>query len=134
MTAQPILDHGPGFNSRYEPHEDTTIIQMVRENQLPSRIAKRLRRSLKSVQRRMDTLRKEGAIPAYSALRPALETNVVVRITEPPLRLRDDDALVRACRELGGFPRAVVTPIGTIWATSDNLPWQYGRAVQDIAA
>lgn len=126
MSAQPLPDYAPGFQSRYEPHEDTAIIQMVRENRLPNHIAKRLGRSLKSVQRRIDALRRDGAITSYNPIRRELQEDVNVTMT-PPLALRDDEDLVRACRQLGGFPRAVITPIGTIWATGDNLPWQYGR-------
>lgn len=131
MTALPVEEHGPGFQARYEPHEDTIIVQMIRENRVPSHIAARLGRSLKSVQRRIDVLRRDGAITAYNPIRRALQEEVNVTMT-PPLTLRDDDELVRLTRRLGGFPRAVITTIGTIWVAGDGRPWSYGRAITGV--
>lgn len=128
MIAQPILDHAPGWHSRYEPHEDTTIIQMVRENRLPGHIAKRLGRSSKSVQRRIDVLRREGSLTAYNPIRRALQEEKAVTMA-PPLTLRDDDALVAAVLAEGGFPRAVATAYGAAWAGPDGKPWRH-REVQ----
>lgn len=47
----------------------------------------------------------------------------------PPVRLGDDDALVRACLAQGGFPRAERTHIGTVWFGPGGEPWT-GAAVK----
>ena len=39
------------------------------------------------------------------------------------IALAGDDKLVRACLSEGGFPTAVETAIGTVWAGPDGLPW-----------
>lgn len=42
---------------------------------------------------------------------------------DPGIVLKGDADLVRACLALGGFPRAVKTAMGTIWAGPDGKPW-----------
>lgn len=42
----------------------------------------------------------------------------------PPITLHHDDELVSACLSQGGFPRAVRTSLGTVWASHDNKPWR----------
>lgn len=110
----------------YEPHEDTLIIRMVAGERTPADIAAAIGRSESSVEGRIYILRRSGAISGYSPRRRTLEVEKSISL-KPPLELRNDDELVARTRWMGGFPTAVVTSVGTIWANGDGLPWRYGR-------
>lgn len=40
---------------------------------------------------------------------------------------KQDAVLVAACLAQGGFPVAVQTSVGTVWAGPDGMPWKGAR-------
>jgi hypothetical protein len=63
-----------------------------------------------------------------------LKAEGVATFGGPPVTLHGDDKLVRACLAQGGFPRAVATSIGTVWAGPEGKPWAGARKTRKVRA
>ena len=86
-------------------------------------IATDLNRNYDSLCTHIGRLRKEGKLPPFAA-RTVQRHQMPGVDAVPALVLDDDETLVAACLAQGGFPRAVITRVGTIWAGHDGKPWR----------
>lgn len=105
----------------YSAEEDDLVVAMINDHASYRGIGKKIGRNEKSVAARVWRLRQEGRLRRTSKTRqigPGI-------VGEPALALMDDDLLVRTTLAEGGFPRAVATPIGTVWADHRGLLWQH---------
>ncbi len=68
-------------------------------------------------------LRRDGKLPGFTPRTVQRHQRPNVDAA-PALVLRDDVDLVAACLAQGGFPRAVITRVGTVWAGHDGRPWR----------
>lgn len=119
----------------YTRDEDAVIAKRMADNGSFEAIAEELGRPLTSVVNRYYLLRKSGVIPGYAPKRlSAAKKASPLEGLIPPLVLRNDRVLVGRTLTEGGFPRAVPTPVGTVWAAPDGRPWRHGRAVEGVAA
>ena len=88
-------------------------------------IAAALNRPTKSCTVRMVEVRRERKIP----VRPRSDKPDAERMADVrevlPVTLNDDAALVRLTLAEGGFPRAVITPHGTVWVGPDGKGWRH---------
>lgn len=57
-----------------------------------------------------------------------LNASGIPHLGDAGIALRDDAVLVRACLAQGGFPRAVKTSHGTVWAGPEGGLWKGVRA------
>ena len=118
----------------YSQSEDTMICRMNADGVSPDVIAAKIGRTGKAVQGRIYVLRREGAIPGYSPRRRVLEVSDRAVRMDPPIVLRDDDLLIRACTNEGGFPRAEVIDGRTYWLDWLDMGWRHRPPTQRRAA
>ena len=88
-------------------------------------IAHALNRSQASLTVHMVKVRRERNIPVRPrGDKPVAEASTYEQNVKP-ITLHGDDALVRLTLAEGGFPRAVITPVGTVWVGPENKPWRH---------
>lgn len=122
-------------NPDFAPDEDDRIAKRMEAGASFESIGTELGRSPRAIKNRFYLLRKAGLVPGYEPRRlAAMRAAPAIRDLTPPLRLRLDDDLVRYTLREGGFPRAVPTSIGTVWAAPDGMPWRHGRPVEGLSA
>lgn len=100
-----------------------------------AKIAEKLGRSRWSVEKRLSDMRRNGELSEDPSRRGTLHGHHINIKPEPPVRLRDDDRVIRDCLAQGGFPRATVINGKTYWLNADNGPWRHTpRDVRRLAA
>lgn len=109
----------------YSEAELDTLARMYVEGASWEDMVATLGRTRKSLSVRMVELRRERKIGVRPKSNPSFAERLETISLGPPISLDRDDDLVRATLAEGGFPRAVITPHGTVWVGPDRKPWRH---------
>lgn len=109
----------------YTEAELDTLARMYVEGASWEAMVATLGRTRKSISVRLVDLRRERKIAPRPKVYPSFAERTAQIDLSRAIRLDGDDKLVRLTLAEGGFPRAVVTPRGTVWVGPDGKGWRH---------